>query len=217
MDEKQLTVSLRYYGISPWEIEVIYNIFNEKFEVIQEVTERDEYLQHLGFRTDSEEFVSALTITIPLPFSEEFFKWFELRAWDKVKHIIKEMKRRRGNRKAIRVEIIFKNEEWNCYREGRQNDGGPILSSNDERLPDYPHIKFVIDSSENHIFNSAIEKIDFVVVLLPYHLNHSKMKKWCKKPMIVRYDYDVHSSKWYVGHVLSFDGGMTFSIDDLRN
>jgi hypothetical protein len=213
MDEKQLTVSLRYYGISPWEIEVIYNIFNEKFEVIQEVTERDEYFK--GWNAGSrEEFVSALTITIPLPFSEEFFKWFGFKAWEKVKSIIKEMKRRRGNRKAIWVEILFENEEWN--EKITEPGESPILSDKDERLPDYPHVKFVIDSSENHIFNSAIEKIDVMVELLPYHLNHSKIKNWCK-PMIVDYTYDVTFSKWYVGHVLSFDGGRTFSIDDLRN
>ena len=45
MEDKPQIVSLRYYGISPWEIEVIYNIFNKKFEVIQDVIERDEYLQ----------------------------------------------------------------------------------------------------------------------------------------------------------------------------
>jgi len=213
MDEKPLTVSLRYYGISPWEIEVIYNIFNEKFEVIQDVTERNEYFK--GWNAGSrEEFVSALTITIPLPFSEEFFKWFGFKAWEKVKSIIKEMKRRRGNRKAIWVEILFENEEWN--EKITEPGESPILSDKDERLPDYPHVKFVIDSSENHIFNSAIEKIDVMVELLPYHLNHSKIKNWCK-PMIVDYTYDVTLSKWYVGHVLSFDGGRTFSIDDLRN
>ena len=217
MDDKPQTVSLRYYGISPWEIEVIYNIFNEKFEVIQDVTERHEYLQHLGSKSlqmDCEECVSALTITIPLPFSEEFFKWFGFKAWEKVKSIIKEMKRRRGNRKAIWVEILFENEEWN--EKITEPGESPILSDKDERLPDYPHVKFVIDSSENHIFNSAIEKIDVMVELLPYHLNHSKIKNWCK-PMIVDYTYDVTFSKWYVGHVLSFDGGRTFSIDDLRN
>jgi len=213
MEEKPQTVSLRYYGISPWEIEVIYNILNEKFEVIQDVTERDEYFKewNAGSR---EEFVSALTITIPLPFSEEFFKWFGFKAWEKVKSIIKEMKRRRGNRKAIWVEILFENEEWN--EKITEPGESPILSDKDERLPDYPHVKFVIDSSENHIFNSAIEKIDVMVELLPYHLNHSKIKNWCK-PMIVDYTYDVTFSKWYVGHVLSFDGGRTFSIDDLRN
>ena len=213
MEEKPQTVSLRYYGISPWEIEVIYNIFNEKFEVIQEATERDEYFK--GWNAGSrEEFVSALTITIPLPFSEEFFKWFGFKAWEKVKSIIKEMKRRRGNRKAILVEILFQNEEWN--EKITEPGESPILSDKDERLPDYPHVKFVIDSSENHIFNSAIEKIDVMVELLPYHLNHSKIKNWCK-PMIVDYTYDVGYSKWYVSHVLSFDGGSTFSINELRN
>ena len=212
MNEKPQTVSLRYYGISPWEIEVIYNIFNEKFEVIQEATERDEYFK--GWNAGSrEEFVSALTITIPLPFSEEFFKWFGFKAWEKVKSIIKEMKRRRGNRKAIWVEILFENEEWN--EKITEPGESPILSDKDERLPDYPHVKFVIDSSENHIFNSAIEKIDVMVELLPYHLNHSKIKNWCK-PMEVRYEYDIVLSKWYVGYVLSFDGGRTFGIDSLR-
>ena len=67
MDEKPLTVCLRYYGISPWEIEVIYNLFNGKFEVVQEETEQTE-----------PNFVSALTIIISLPFSEEFFKWLSL-------------------------------------------------------------------------------------------------------------------------------------------
>ena len=213
MNEKPQTVSLRYYGISPWEIEVIYNIFNEKFEVIQEATERDEYFK--GWNDLArEEFVSALTITISLPFSEEFFKWFGFKAWEKVKSIIKEMKRRRGNRKAILVEILFQNEEWN--EKITEPGESPILSDKDERLPDYPHVKFVIDSSENHIFNSAIEKIDVMVELLPYHLNHSKIKNWCK-PMIVDYTYDVTFSKWYVGHVLSFDGGRTFSINELRD
>ena len=213
MDDKPQAVCLRHYGISPWEIEVIYNIFNEKFEVIQDVTERNEYFK--GWNAGSrEEFVSALTITIPLPFSEEFFKWFGFKAWEKEKSIIKEMKRRRGNRKAIWVEILFENEEWN--EKITEPGESPILSDKDERLPDYPHVKFVIDSSENHIFNSAIEKIDVMVELLPYHLNHSKIKNWCK-PMIVDYTYDVTFSKWYVGHVLSFDGGRTFSINEVRD
>ena len=213
MDDKPQPVSLRYYGISPWEIEVVYNIFNERFEIIQEETSKDGYFTKLGWNTDNE-FVSALTITIPLPFSEEFFKWFGYRQWEKVKSIIKEMKRRRGNRKAILVEIFFQNEEWK--KKMTEPGDGPILSDKDSRLPDYPHVKFVIDSSENHIFNSAIEKIDVMAELLPYHLNHSKIKNWCK-PMIVDYTYDVTFSKWYVSYVLSFDGGRTFNIDALRD
>ena len=199
MEEKPQTVRLAYYGISPWEIEVIYGLFNGKFRILQEETEQNK-----------ENFVSALTIDVPLPFSEEFFKWFGFKPWEKVKSIIKEMKRRRGNGKAIRVEFIFDNEEWHKLR-------GVILSDNAEILPDYPHVKFAIESSENHNFNSAIEKIDFMVELLPYHLNHSKMKKFCKKPMEFRYRYDIQSGKWYVSYVLTYDGGGTFLPDDLRN
>ena len=155
MEEKPQTVSLTYYGISPWEIEVIYDIFNGKFSIIQEETEQNK-----------ENFVSALTIDIPLPFSEEFFKWFEFKAWEKVKSILKEMKRRRGKGNAIIVEIVFTGK---------------------------PSVRFVTDLNENHNFNSAVEKIDFVVELLPYHLNDNNITN---DPTEVLYKYDIASGKW---------------------
>ena len=161
MEEKPQTVSLRYYGISPWEIEVIYDIFNGKFSIIQEETEQNK-----------ENFVSALTIDIPLPFSEEFFKWFEFKAWEKVKSIIKEMKRRRGKGNAIIVEIVFAGK---------------------------PSVRFVTDLNENHNFNSAIEKIDFVVELLPYHLNDNNIPN---DPTEVSYKYDVGSGKWKLDSII---------------
>ena len=162
MDEKPLTVCLRYYGISPWEIEVVYNLFNEKFEIVQEEIDQTEV-----------NFVSALTIVIPLTFSEEFFKWFEFRAWEKVKHIIKEMKRRRGKGNAIIIEILFTGN---------------------------PNVRFVTDLNENHNFNSAIEKIDFVVELLPYHLNDNNIPNNLSEAV---YRYDIESGKWRLNSVLA--------------
>ena len=162
MDKKPLPVCLRYYGISPWEIEVVYNLFNEKFEVIQEEIEQTEL-----------NFVSALTIIIPLPFSEEFFKWFEFKVWEKVKHIIKEMKRRRGKGNAIISEILFTGD---------------------------PNVRFVTDLNENHNFNSAIEKIDFVVELLPYHLNDNNIPNNLSEAV---YKYDIESGKWRLNSVLA--------------
>ena len=161
MEEEPQTVSLRYYGISPWEIEVIYDSFNKKFSINQEEIEQTE-----------ENFVSALTIDISLPFSEEFFKWFEFKAWEKVKSIIKEMKRRRGKGNAIVVEILFMG---------------------------YPNVRFVTDLNENHDFNSAVEKIDFVVELLPYHLNDGNIHN---EPTEVLYKYDIESGKWKLYSVL---------------
>ena len=157
MEEKPQTLSLRYYGISPWEIEVINDLFNGKFMIHQEEIEMEE---------SEETFVSALTIDIPIPFSEEFFKWFEFKAWEKVKSIIKEMKRRRGKGHAIMIEIIFAGN---------------------------PNVRFVTDSDENHDFNSAIEKIDFVVELLPYHLKDNNIPD---NPTEVLYKYDIGSGKW---------------------
>ena len=166
MEEKPQTVRLVYYGISPWEIEVIYGLFNGKFSILQEETEQNK-----------ENFVSALTIDIPLPFSEEFFKWFEFRAWERVKSIIKEMKRRRGKGNAIVVEILFTGK---------------------------PNVRFVTDLNENHDFNSAIEKIDFVVELLPYHLNDSDIPS---DPSEVLYKYDIESGKWKFNQVWTGSDG----------
>jgi len=161
MGEQSEAVSLRYYGISPWEIEVIYDSFNKKFSIIQDEIEQTE-----------ENFVSALAINIPIAFTEEFFKWFEFKAWEKVKSIIKEMKRRRGKGHAIMVEIIFAGK---------------------------PNVRFVTDLNENHDFNSAIEKIDFVVELLPYHLNDSNISNDFDGE--VSYRYDVGSGKWKLDSV----------------
>ena len=164
MEEKPQTVSLRYYGISPWEIEVIYDLFNGKFMILQEEIEMEE---------GEETFVSSLTIDIPIQFSEEFFKWFEFKTWEKVKSIIKEMKRRRGKGHAIMIEIMFAGN---------------------------PNVRFVTDSDENHDFNSAIEKIDFVVELLPYHLKDDNMPD---DPTEILYKYDVKSGKWTLDSVLT--------------
>ena len=175
MEEKPQTVSLRYYGISPWEIEVIYDLFNGKFMISQEEIEMEE---------SEETFVSALTIDIPIPFSEEFFKWFEFKAWEKVKSIIKEMKRRRGKGHAILIEIIFTGN---------------------------PNVRFVTDSDENHDFNSAIEKIDFVVELLPYHLKDDSIPD---NPTEVLYKYDVESGKWVLDSVLANQKRTSFPKKD---
>jgi len=53
LDDKSLQTDLQYYGISPWEIEVLYGILNDKFTVVQEETEQ----------TDPN-FVSVIIITI---------------------------------------------------------------------------------------------------------------------------------------------------------
>ena len=87
------------------------------------------------------------------------------------------MKRRRGKGNAIVVEILFTGE---------------------------PNVRFVTDLNENHDFNSAIEKIDFVVELLPYHLNDGNIPS---DPSEVLYKYDIESGKWKLNQVWTGSGG----------
>ena len=155
MKDNPSAVSLRYYGISPWEIEVLRGLFNYKFEIIQEETTQIDT-----------NFVSGLIIIIPVQFSEEFFKWFEFRAWEKVQSILKEMNRRRCKGNAIKIEIVFTGK---------------------------PNVRLITDLNESHLFNSSIEKIDFVVELLPYHLNEANIPK---NPSEVIYKFDTETSKW---------------------
>ena len=168
-------MSLRFYGISPWEKEVLYGLFSNKFKIIQEETTQIDT-----------NFVSELVIIIPVQFSEEFFKWFEFRAWEKVKSILKEMKRRRGRGNAIKIEIIFTGS---------------------------PNVRLVADLNETHFFNNSIEKIDFVVELLPYHLNEASIPK---NPSEVIYKFDTETSKWRLNMAVYKDKKFTFAKNGWR-
>ena len=157
-------MSLRFYGISPWEQEVLYGLFSNKFKIIQEETTQ----------TDTN-FVSELVIIIPVQFSEEFFKWFEFRSWERVKSLLKELKRRRGRGNAIKIEIVFTGN---------------------------PNVRLIADLNETHLFNSSIEKIDFVVELLPYHLNEASIPK---NPSEVIYKFDTDSGRWKLNMITADD------------
>ncbi len=162
MDE--LTASFDYFGVSPWEAEVLYEIFAERFHVVQnEIAEQDP------------DFVSVLSIAIPLEFNEEFFRWFEYRRWDRIKFLFKEMKRRRGNSKALKIEINF-------------------LGA--------PKIGFILDVQDKSWFDNALEKLDFVIELLPFQLNTDNMPQEISK---VIYKFNVETRKWRLGTLFASD------------
>ena len=168
-------MSLRFYGISPWEQEVLYGLFSNKFKIIQEeITQTDT------------NFVSELVIIIPVQFSEEFFKWFEFRSWERVKSLLKELKRRRGRGNAIKIEIVFTGN---------------------------PNVRLIADLNETHLFNSSIEKIDFVVELLPYHLNEASIPK---NPSEVIYKFDTETSKWRLSMAVYKDKKFIFTKNGWR-
>ena len=155
MLSESLKTTLRYYGISPWEIEVLYGFLNSHFTVIQDEID-----------VNDENFVSFLDMEIPLAFNEAFFQWFDFKRWEKIKGVFKEMKRRRGTGNALKIKINF--------------------SGN-------PRIVFTIDIEDKQWFDNAIEKIDFVLELLPYHLDPEKIPAEISE---IVYRFDSESIRW---------------------
>ena len=174
MDEN-LKTSLRYYGISPWEIEVIYGFLNSRFSITQEEIEPND-----------ENFVSFLDIDIPLAFNEEFFQWFEFRRWEKIKDVFKEMKRRRGSGNALKIQINFIGD---------------------------PKIVFVLDIGEKRWYDNAVEKIDFVLELLPYHLDPEKLPSDITE---IIYRFDTNSIRWRLNSAKSESRKYVFRGDSWK-
>jgi len=157
MSASKLPLSLRFYGISPWELEVLYSLVHNLFNV-QEDPNADQ----------DEDFTTMMDITFPLEFNEIFFKQFGTLRWDKMKGIIKEMKRRRGGGKSFRVYIRFTGK---------------------------PDIVFTIDLDDKRSFDTAVDKIDFVLELLPYHLDPKRIPKDITR---VSYQFDEIISRWNI-------------------
>lgn len=149
---------------------MIYGYLNSRFSIIQEEIE-----------VNDENFVSFLDLDIPLDFSEEFFKWFEYRRWEKIKDVFKEMKRRRGSGNALKIKINF--------------------SGN-------PKIVFVVDTEDKQWYDNAIEKIDFVLELLPYHLDPEKLPS---DILEISYKFDPESARWRLNTALAESKKYTFS------
>ena len=172
MIDENLKISLQYYGISPWEIEVIYGYLNSRFSIIQEEIEAND-----------DNFVSFLNLDIPLAFNEEFFKWFDFRRWEKMKSVFKEMKRRRGTGNALKIIINFLGK---------------------------PKIVFVLDTEDKQWYDNAIEKIDFVLELLPYHLDPEKLPS---DVLEIVYKFDPESIRWRLNTATSENKRYVFRGD----
>ena len=115
---------------------------------------------------DDEDYVSFLKVEIPLAFNEEFFKWFEYKRWEKIKAVFKEMKRRRGSKNSLRVIVSFAGS---------------------------PKIVFVADTNERQWFDKSVEKIDFVLELLPYHLDPGKLPSGVSE---IIYRFHPETARW---------------------
>ncbi|SRR5579875_466904 len=152
-------LSLKFYGVSPWELEVLYSLLHNLFQVTEDKMEQPD-----------DDFSTMIDIVFPLAFNDAFFKWFGKARWDKARAILKEFKRRRGGGKTLRVYIKFT---------GR------------------PSIRFTLDLDDRSMFDTALDKMDFVLELLPYHLDPQKLPAGVSD---LQYYFDDRAGKWLVSY-----------------
>ena len=131
-------IKLEYFGISPLEIEVIYNTLS-KFLLVDEGK----------ILVEESEYVSLLNIEFPVAYDGYFFQSFGFDNWQKIKFVFKEMKRRRG-RKRFKITLSF------C---GISTDINPklVFSLTSEIGPQFEHaiekIEHIIDTIHIEIKN----------------------------------------------------------------
>jgi hypothetical protein len=155
-------VIFRSFGISTFETEVIYDSLSSVFSVREEV----------GTLDPNSNYVSFVEIQFPVPFGDTFFQLIGSDKWNRIKGVLKEMKRRRG-RKGLKIRLSF------C---------GVSVDPNLE-------IVFSIVSGKGSEFDNAMEKIEYLGDIIPFQIQN--LLGTANKIMCV---YDESSNKW-MAHV----------------
>ncbi|MDQ3972100.1 MAG: hypothetical protein M3219_01570 [Thermoproteota archaeon] len=161
MQESGRSVRFSHIGISLAESETIYSILNGTFHVLED---DQEYL----FRDQS--MAGTVKFSFPFPFSDSFFELFA-DGWFELKHVLKDMKRRRGN-KDLEVQFYF---------DGLIQDEGVVHFG----------LLFRLSNLNQKEFEMGLEKIEYHVDTITMEL--SKMPERGSQSI---YSYNPFRRKW---------------------
>lgn len=123
---------------------------------------------------EESEYVSLLNIEFPVAYDENFFQSFGFDNWQKIKYVLKEMKRRRG-RKRFKITLSF------C---------GISTDINSKLV-------FSLTSEIGPQFEHAIEKIEHIIDTI-----HIEIKNLESKRQSVSYTYDAIAMKWVLADII---------------
>ena len=158
-----------FYDLSIREQEVIYTLLAKTFYVIEEKLSFDDMESQLpNFLSITDYSITFVNLIFPFKFDNYLFQIIPIEYWNSIKNIIKEIKHRRGNKPVI---CIFKFK-------GNTNQA------------DFTII-FSITNSSVRSFEVAIEKVEYLVDIVPTQLNSLPPNTF-----EVFYLYDESSSKW---------------------
>src|SRR5438445_1082728 len=123
--------------------------------------------------TEDTQYVSMIEIELPIPFGESFFQKFSMDRWHKIKGLLKEMKRRRGGRRGVKAFISF-------------------CGIAPEEIK--PRLIFSLMNKNNRNFEMAIEKIEYLVDIIPVQIQIFPAANDNMDEIV--YCYDEVSFKW---------------------
>lgn len=123
---------------------------------------------------EESEYVSLLNIEFPVAYDENFFQSFGFDNWQKIKYVLKEMKRRRG-KKRFKITLSF------C-RISTDINSKLVFSLTSEIGPQFEH---------------AIEKIEHIIDTI-----HIEIKNLESKRQSVSYTYDAIAMKWVLADII---------------
>ena len=166
----EYSVDLCFYDLSIREQEIIYTLLGKTFYVIEEKLPFDDMESKLpNFLSITDYSITFVELSFPVKFNNYLFQTISVEHWNSIKNIIKEIKHRRGNKPVI---CIFK------------------FKGNKTNQTDF-NIIFSITNSSVHSFEIAIEKVEYLVDIVPTQLNSLPPNTF-----EVFYLYDESSSKW---------------------
>lgn len=172
------SISFRHYGLSLGEIETIYSMLINVSYVEEEQISYNDLSAYVGNQNELDNlYTTLINIEFPYLFGENFFQTFTFERWYSLKSILKEIKRRR-NRKSASLIIYFDGLE--------QNKDISII--------------FSMNNLSKRNFEMAIEKIEYLVDIIPIQLNSIPQNSF----QIV-YSYDESTFKWIPLLVKSYD------------
>ena len=164
-----MSVYFCFYDLSIREQEIIYTLLGKTFYVIEEKLSFDDMESQLpNFLSITDYSITFVELSFPVKFNNYLFQTISVEHWNSIKNIIKEIKHRRGNKPVMCI-LKFKGNT-------NQTDFNIIFS---------------ITNSSVHSFEIAIEKVEYLVDIVPTQLSSLP-----PNTIEVFYLYDESSSKW---------------------
>ena len=162
------SVYFRFYDLSIREQEIIYTLLMKIFYVIEEKLSFDDMESQLpNFLSITDYSTTFIEIIFPVKFDNYLFQTISIEYWNSIKNIIKEIKHRRGKKPVISI-FRFKGTNKRNF-----------------------DIIFSLMNNSSRSFEIAIEKVEYLVDIIPIQLNSLPPNTF-----EVIYFYDESFSKW---------------------